>query len=143
MVDVQQLRKHMFDVVGAIHEFHKELGAGLNEYCYHEGLKMELKEREIPYETEISFHPVYHGKAMDATYRIDFICKNDIIVECKAVSEIVGNHRAQLFNYMRLLKRPCGILVNFSPRYATIERYFFDEGENNIIGVDGRVLQKI
>ena len=143
MVDIQQLKKYIFDVVGAIHEVHKELGAGLNEYCYQEGLRMELKEREIPYEAEMSFHPVYHGEAMDATYRIDFICKDDIIVECKAVSEIVGNHRAQLFNYMRLLKKPCGILVNFSPKYATIERYFFDDEENNIVGVDGRVIQKV
>lgn len=143
MIDVAKMKAHMFDVIGAIHEVHKELGAGLNEYCYQEGFQMELEERGIPYERELSFHPSYHGRPMEATYRIDFLCEDDIIVECKSVSELLATHRAQLFNYMRLLKKPCGILVNFSPKYATIERYLFDEDENNIIGMDGHVIQKV
>ena len=143
MVDIAEMKAYMFDIVGAIHEVHRELGAGLNEYCYQEGFQMELLEQGIPFERELSFHPHYHGKPMEATYRIDFLCKGDIIVECKAVSELVANHRAQLFNYMRLLKKPCGILVNFSPKYATIERYLFDEEENNIIGMDGQIIQKV
>lgn len=143
MIDIAKMKAHMFDVIGAIHEVHKELGAGLNEYCYQEGFQMELEEREIPFERELAFHPSYHGRPMDATYRIDFLCEDDIIIECKAVSELLATHRAQLFNYMRLLKKPCGILVNFSPKYATIERYLFDEDDNNIIGVDGHVIQKV
>ena len=51
-------------------------------------------------------------------------------------------HRAQLFNYMRLLKKPCGILVNFAPKFAAIERYLFDKEEENIMGMDGSVIQK-
>ena len=78
---------------------------------------------------------------MSAEYRLDFLCKDNIIVECKSVSELIANHRAQLFNYMRLLKKTCGILVNFFPKYAIIERYLFDIDENNIIGMDGRILQ--
>lgn len=42
---------------------------------------------------------------MSAEYRLDFLCKDNIIVECKSVSELIANHRAQLFNYMRLLKK--------------------------------------
>lgn len=143
MINNAKMKAHIYDVVGAIHEVHKELGAGLNEYCYQEGFQMELEEREIPFERELSFHPSYHGRPMEATDRIDFLCEDDIIVECKAVSELLATHRAQLFNYMRLLKKPCGILVNFSPKYATIERYLFDEDENNIIGMDGHVIQKV
>lgn len=143
MFNIAKMKTHMYDVVGAIHEVHKELGAGLNEYCYQEGFQIELEEMEIPFERELSFHPSYHGRPMEATYRIDFLCEDDIIVECKSVSELLATHRAQLFNYMRLLKKPCGILVNFSPKYATIERYLFDEDENNIIGMDGHIIQKV
>jgi len=141
MIDIERMKRHMYDVIGAIHEVHKELRAGLNEYCYQEGLQMELAEQCIPYEREKSFHPMYHGKLMEAEYRIDFLCKGDIIIECKAVSDLVANHRAQLFNYMRLQKCPCGILVNFAPKYATIERYLYDQEENNIIGMDGKIIQ--
>lgn len=141
MIEIAKYKELMYDVVGAIHEVHKELGAGLNEFCYQEGLAMQLTEDNIPFERELSFHPTYHGKLMNAEYRLDFLCKGDIVVECKAVIELVTNHRAQLFNYMRLLKKTCGILVNFSPKFATIERYLFDKENQNILTIDGQIIK--
>ena len=141
MMDIQQLKQHMYDVVGAIHEVHKEQGAGINEFCYQEGLEIELKERNIPYQREMSFHPHYHGKVMDAFFRVDFLCKNDIVVECKAVETLGDNHRAQLFNYMRLLGAHCGILVNFSPKFATIERYFYDKDLKKVVTTEGNPIK--
>ena len=132
----------MFDVVGAIYEVHKELGAGLNEFCYQEGLKMQLEEQEIPFNREMTFHPSYHGKPMEAVYRVDFLCKGDIIVECKATDDLNNNMRSQLYNYMRLLKLPCGILVNFASKLVKIERYFFDSETNEIIAVDGHLIHQ-
>ena len=142
MVDIQALKKHMFDVVGAIYEVHKELGAGLNEFCYQEGLQMQLEEQEIPFNREMTFHPSYHGKPMEAVYRVDFLCKGDIIVECKATDDLNNNMRSQLYNYMRLLKLPCGILVNFASKLVKIERYFFDSETNEIIAVDGHIIHQ-
>ena len=80
---------------------------------------------------------------MSTHFRIDFLCKNNIIVECKSVSELIPVHRAQLFNYMRLLRKPCGILVNFAPKFATIERYLFDTEDENIMGMDGSVIHRL
>lgn len=142
MISISKMRSHMYDVVGAIHEVHGELGPGLNESCYQESFQMELTEQGIPFLRELSFYPKYHGRQMSTSFRIDFLCKNEIIVECKAVSELISVHRAQLFNYMRLLKKPCGILVNFAPKFATIERYLFDKEEDNIMSMDGSVIQK-
>ena len=142
MVDIQALKKHMFDVVGAIYEVHKELGAGLNEFCYQEGLQMQLEEQEIQFNREMSFHPLYHGKAMQASYRVDFLCKGDIIVECKATEDLNNNMRSQLYNYMRLLKHPCGILVNFASKLVKVERYFYDKETNEIIAVDGHAIHQ-
>ena len=143
MIELSKLKAHVYEVIGAIHEVHNELGAGLNEYCYQEGLQMQLDEQGITYERELTFHPMYHGLPMKAEYRVDFLCKGDIVVECKAVTEIVSNHRAQLFYYMRLLGCPCGIIVNFSPKFATIERYFYDVETNEIMGIDGRIIKGV
>ena len=143
MIELSKLKAHVYEVIGAIHEVHNELGAGLNEYCYQEGLQMQLDEQGITYERELTFHPTYHGLPMKAEYRVDFLCKGDIVVECKAVTAIVSNHRAQLFNYMRLLGCPCGIIVNFSPKFATIERYFYDVETNEIMGIDGRIIKGV
>lgn len=141
MVNFAEMKLHMYEVIGAIHEVRAELGPGLNEYCYQEALEMELTEKDIPFQREMSFHPIYHGKTLKAEYRTDFICKENIIVECKAVSELIGSHRAQLFNYMRLLCMPCGILVNFSPKYAEIERYLYDSERKSILSIDGSPFQ--
>ena len=86
MIDIAKYKQHIYDVIGAIHEVHRELGPGLNEYCYQEGLQIQLMEDNIPFQREKTFHPKYHGKPLAAEYRMDFVCKNDIIVECKSVA---------------------------------------------------------
>ena len=142
MVDLKQLIQHMYDIVGAIYEVHKELGAGLNEYCYQEGLQMQLEEQQVPFIREMTFHPSYHGRPMEALYRIDFLCKGNIIVECKTTDDMNNNMRSQLFNYMRLLKHPCGIIVNFASKNVKVERYFYDKETNEILAVDGHVIHQ-
>ena len=143
VLETETYKAHIYDVIGAIHEVHKELGPGLTEYCYQEGMQIQLEEQGVSFKHEVSLHPTFHGKEMAALYRIDFLCKDDIIVECKAVTELTINHRSQLFNYMRLSKTCCGILVNFSPKYATIERYFYNDDAKVIFGTDGNIKQFI
>ena len=142
MIDIPKLKDHVYDVVGALYEVHKELGAGLNEYCYQEGLQLQLEESQIQFEKELTFFPKYHGKQMKTHYRVDFLCKGDIILECKSVEELNNNHRAQLYNYMRLLNLPCGLLVNFAPKNAVIERYFYDSQNKDILDVYGRHIHR-
>lgn len=140
--DINTMKDYMYPVIGAIYEVHKELGPGLNEYVYQEGLEIQLEDDNIAYEREREYTPIYHDCKMNAKYRLDFVCKNQIIVECKAVEQLSVNHRAQLFNYMRLTRLPMGILVNFSQKSAEIERYFFDNQKNEIMSMDGTVLTR-
>jgi GxxExxY protein len=140
--DLDILKSMMFPIIGAIYEVHKELGPGLNEYVYQEGLAMQLVEDGIGFEKEKDFIPTYHNCEMNAKYWLDFVCMEQIIVECKAVEQLTVNHRAQLFNYMRLTKIPMGILVNFSQKSAVIERYFLDTQKSEIMSMDGTVLTR-
>ena len=143
MMDYAALARHMYDIVGAIHEVHRELGPGLNESCYQEGLGLQLQEMDIDYERETSFHPSYHNKKMETMFRLDFLCKTNIIVELKAVDKLSSEHKAQLFNYMRLTKLPCGIIVNFAPKRAEIERYLYDAESNEILTMEGKPLYRV
>ncbi len=140
MVDVKKSKAYMYDIVGALYEVRKEMGPGLNESCYQEALEMQLQEADIFYEREKAFNPYYHGKKMKASFRLDFLCKSNIIVECKAVAELNENHRAQLFNYMHLLKFRYGILVNFAPKHFEIERYLYDEDSDEILNMFGHPI---
>ena len=79
---------------------------------------------------------------MNANYRLDFVWLDKIIVECKSVEKLTINHRAQLYNYMRLTKLPIGILVNFSQKSVVIERYLYNSQTNEILSIDGSVLTR-
>ena len=134
------LKDMLYIVVGAIYNVHEELGGGLNESIYQEGLELELQSQHIFYERELEVHPYYQGKRMNATFRLDFLCLKNVIVECKAVSKLSNEHRSQLFNYMRLTKTKAGILVNFALAFMEVERYFFDPETNEILTYTGEVI---
>lgn len=141
MIDIARYKEECFDVVGAIYNVKKELGPGLNEKIYQEGLAIELALQKIDYEREKVVHPIYRGRQMESTFFLDFFCKGSVIVELKSVSELNKEHRAQLFNYMHLVKPMVGILVNFAPLYAEVERYYYDEEKDVIINSDGHKIR--
>ena len=66
--NIEKIKEYAYPLVGAIYEVHSELGPGLNEYVYQEGVAMQLEEEGIPYEREKELTITYHGKRMNATY---------------------------------------------------------------------------
>lgn len=103
---------------------------------------MQLEEDGIEFEREKEFSPVYHNRLMAAKYRLDFVCMGNIVIECKSVEQLTINHRAQLYNYLRLTKLPMGILVNFSQKSIVVERYLYNALTNEVVSIDGTVLKK-
>ena len=73
---------------------------GFLEAVYQEALEIEFKKQGIPYEREKELTIVYDGIELKQTYRADFICYGNIIVELKAVSELDNAHRSQVYNYL-------------------------------------------
>ena len=140
-MNIELLKDILYPIIGVLYEVRKELGPGLNESVYQEGLELELKAQEIPFEREKEIRPTYYGVTMDALFRMDFVCEENIIIECKAVSKLTTDHRAQLFNYMRITKHRTGLLVNFAPAYMEIERYFYDPTTNDILTYNGEKLK--
>ena len=86
--NLENMKDYAYPLVGAIYEVHSELGPGLNEYVYQEGLAMQLEEEGIPFEREKELTIKYHGKLMNATYRMDFLCAGTIVIECKSVEKL-------------------------------------------------------
>ena len=68
------------------------------------------------------------GQKLEKKYKADFVCYGDIIVELKAVSELTKEHRAQLFNYMKITECSQGILINFvEPKNFHSEKYKYNK----------------
>ena len=89
------------------------LGNGFLEAVYQEALEMEFIKRKIPHEREKELEIYYEGRKLKQTYRADFVCYGNIIVELKAVSHLDDSHRSQVFNYLKASGFKLGLLFNF------------------------------
>ncbi len=123
---LKELKQRCYAVNGCCATVHKELGSFLNEYIYQDALQILFEEQQIPNIREYYFSIDYHGKRIEHKHYIDFLVDDSIIVECKAVEKLCIEHRQQLWNYMRLTKKPIGILYNFAPIKDQSEHYYLD-----------------
>jgi len=51
--------------------------------------------------------------ASEVGYRIDLLVEELVVVELKAITELLPIHQAQLLSYLKLSKKPVGLLINF------------------------------
>ena len=114
MITRSELDALEYQITGACIEVHKHLGPGLLESVYQKCLSRELQLRNISFKSEhiISVH--YKGVIVDTALRTDFLIGSDLLVELKAVESILPIHEAQILTYMKLLKAPKGLLINFN-----------------------------
>ena len=92
---------------------HNELGCGFREKVYQDALEVLLRENNILYEREKHITMQYHGVILEHDYFYDFFCYGKIGVEVKAVRELLGEHEAQIINYLHVGNHRLGLLVNF------------------------------
>jgi GxxExxY protein len=102
-----------YKIIGACFEVYKQKGCGFLEAVYQECLEMELELQGIPFAAKAALRLEYKGRPLRQTYAPDLICHNLIVVELKAVSNLTGEHRAQVINYLKATGREVGLLVNF------------------------------
>ncbi|HSV13994.1 MAG TPA: GxxExxY protein [Tepidisphaeraceae bacterium] len=100
-------------VIGAAIEVHKELGPGLPEEAYQRAMESELRLRGIPFERQKRIVVTYKGEPV-ALAKIDLVVGGMLIVELKAVEAIAKIHVLQARTYMRILKQPLALLINFN-----------------------------
>lgn len=102
-----------YEVVGSAIEVQKYMGRGLLESVYHECIKEELVSRGISFFSELKLPVIYKEKTLNVDFRCDLFVENCLVVELKSVIDMHPIFEAQLLTYMRLLKAPKGLLLNF------------------------------
>lgn len=112
-----------YAIQGAIFDVYREMGCGFLEAVYQECLERELRACNIPFQAQPEVQLLYKGSPLKQLYRPDLICYDKIIVELKAVKNVVPEHEAQLLNYLKATGMKLGLLVNFGayPK-ATVKR---------------------
>ena len=102
------------ELIGAAIEVHRALGPGLLESIYERCLIRELEIRGIPSQSQKRIQITYKGAVFTEELRFDLLVDNVLLLELKAVQDILPIHKAQLMSYMKLLDVPLGLLVNFN-----------------------------
>lgn len=121
------IQQALYSTIGCCHEVYRQLGPGLPEYVYQEALTSELVSKGLVVHKELEYHPLYKGKPLKTYIKMDIVVETpdgNIIIECKALSQLSEREHYQTFGYLRATDFPIAVLVNFGsfPK-AQIERF--------------------
>jgi GxxExxY protein len=120
-------------IIGLAIVVHKEIGPGYIERIYHNALKYEFINNKMPYETEKIIEINYKNKLM-GMHRLDLIVNEKIVVEIKAIQEILGVHISHVISYLKATGNEIGLILNFSKSKLDIKRVKHDKsGEINTL----------
>jgi len=109
-----------YALIGACFNVYKAKGCGFLEPVYQECMEIELAFQKIPFIAKPKLPLTYRGQPLKQHYEPDFVCYGKIIIELKAVSRLVDEHRAQVINYLKATAYKLGLLVNFG-HYPRLE----------------------
>jgi GxxExxY protein len=102
-------------IIGRAIEVHRIWGPGLLEPAYETALCIEFDDADMPYVRQTRLEARYKGRLL-GEYRIDLIVEDVVIVEVKAVERHNPVFEAQLLTYLRMMRKPVGLLINFNSR---------------------------
>jgi len=112
MMDINQLSSK---IIKAAINVHNALGPGLLESVYKACLAIELGEMGLIVKTEVPIPIIFRGqKITDQGFQIDLLVEDLIVVELKSVDQVKDVHKKQLLTYLKLTRKPLGLLINFN-----------------------------
>ena len=100
-----------------------EVGQGFLESVYQNALGIELSNHNIPYHKEYPLNVFYKDEVV-GEFRADMIVDNRVVIELKAVSNLVSAHEVQLVNYLHATRLDHGLLINFGAPKIEIKRKY-------------------
>jgi len=115
-MEMSKIDELSHQIIGHAIEVHRHLGPGLLESAYQKCIAYELTQAHIPFELEKPIPIKYKETLIDCAFRADCIVNKSIILEIKAVEQLLPIHEAQLLTYMKLTQIKLGILINFNVR---------------------------
>lgn len=135
-------------IVGCAIEVNKQLGPGLLESVYERCLVDELKSQNINFDSQVRIPILYKEKDLGGHLIIDILVEDLIIVELKAVDEMLPIYEAQLLTYLKLTNKPKGLLINFNSTNITkstiplVTKLFAELAEDNLSELSKKITTK-
>jgi GxxExxY protein len=111
-------------IIGAFFNVYNALGYGFLEKVYENALVLELRKVGLKAEPQQKILVYYDGQEV-GDYFVDIMVNEAVIVELKAVRQLLREHEAQLLNYLKATEIEVGLLLNFGPK-AEYKRKVYD-----------------
>ena len=115
--EYERIARH---IVNAAFDVHKELGPGLLESVYEVCLVEELRNRGLFVESQVKIPVIFKGKTLEKEFIVDLLVENCVIIELKAVENLLPVHEVQLVTYLKLANKKLGFLINFNVSHIKI-----------------------
>ena len=112
-------------IIGCAYRVYNSLGSGFLESVYKQAMAVELQKAGLPFVIEAPIEVFYEGKIVGSFFA-DVIVWGKVILELKAVEEIIRVHEIQLINYLKATDTPIGLVINFGPKDLQVKRKFRD-----------------
>jgi len=100
-------------IIGCAIDIHKELGPGLLESAYEKCMIYLLNKKGFKVESQLEVPITFQDLTISRAYKLDLLVEDLVIVELKTIREFAPVDKAQILTYLRFLKKPKGILINF------------------------------
>ena len=115
-----------YRIIGCVQRVHRILGAGFLEQVYQNALLIELQEAGLEVTAQAPIEVLYREQVV-GIYRADLLVNGLVILELKAVENLVEAHEVQLVNYLRATDIEVGLLVNFGEKLDIRRRIFTND----------------
>ena len=100
-------------VVDCAYKIHKDLGPGLLESVYRIIMTEKLRDAGLSVEAEKPISFEYDGIRIANGFRVDLLVEKQVIVELKSAEIMSVVYAKQLLTYLKIMKLPVGLLINF------------------------------
>lgn len=111
-------------ILQAFYKVHRILGYGFGEKVYQNSMAIELRKLGFQVATKEPIEVFYDGQLV-GEYEADLLVNDVVLLELKAVKQIIDEHEAQLLNYLKATRIEVGLVLNFGPT-AEIKRRVYD-----------------
>lgn len=100
-------------IIASAIEVHRILGPGLLESVYEYCLVEELRRTGLNVQRQVKLPIIYKGRDLDKNFFLDLLVEDKVVIELKAVEEVLPVHEVQLLTYLKLSDKKLGLLINF------------------------------
>ena len=110
MIDLEDLASCVLDTAFSVHN---DVGPGLLESVYEQLLANRLSRQGLIVDRQMLVGAEIDGLDFREAFRLDMLVENRLVIEIKAIEKLAPIHARQTLTYLRLMKLPLGLLINF------------------------------